>query len=215
MRLKEIEFGSLLSYSSRGTDEKAKDSKQTMYAIKYDRMHGDLPMSEYIAKVMAKKLDTLPFAKFFTKKTALVPTPKSGLARPHSLWVPQRLVCSMQECDLGMQTKCLVRQTSVAKSSTSVPSKRPKPLDHYKSLRVMDTLDDSPDEIVIVDDVITRGSTLIGAAAKLAEVFPDAHIRGFAALRTVSYPDDFSDIFDPCIGKITINDGNAYARCSG
>lgn len=215
MKLGTIEFGSLLSYSPRGAGTKAEESRQTMYAIKYDRMHRDAPMSEYIARVVAKKLGALPFAEFFAKSTVLVPAPKSARARPGSLWVPQRLACSMEKHGLGVRAECLVRETAVPKSATSPPRKRPKPRDHYASMKVTDILDDPPGRIVIVDDVITRGSTLIGAANKLAEAFPNARIRGLAALRTISNPDEFKDVFDPCVGTIAIRDDNAFARCHG
>lgn len=215
MRLEAIDFGSLLSYSPHGVGAKDRASKQTMYAIKGDRMNGNIHMSEYIARDMSNRLDRLPFAEFFTGRPTLVPAPKSSLTRPGSLWVPQRLARYMQEYGLGVQAEYLERRRMVEKSSTSAPGERPKPQDHYESMEVRDTLSDHPDEIVIVDDVITRGATLIGAAGKLAEAFPSARIRCFAALRTVSKPGKFKDIFDPCAGQIVTKDGDAFATCSG
>lgn len=212
MNLLEIKFASLLSYSPHGTGEKDKESKKTMCDIKGDRMHEDMPMSESIAKDMGKRLSKLPFADYFTKDTALVPAPKSSLPHSGSLWVPQRLADSMQKHGMGISMECLTRRTAVPQSSTSIPSERPKPQDHYKSMKVVNTLDSCPTEIVIVDDVITRGATLIGAANKLTERFPDARIRGFAALRTVSDSKNFKDIFDPFVGRIVIRNGNAFAE---
>ncbi|MDA4132801.1 MAG: phosphoribosyltransferase, partial [Thaumarchaeota archaeon] len=57
-------------------------------------------------------------------------------------------------------------------------------------------------ELLLVDDIVTRGATLLGAANRLAEAFPDARIRGFAAMRTVSNPSDFVDAYQPCTGTI-------------
>jgi len=57
-------------------------------------------------------------------------------------------------------------------------------------------------QIVLVDDIITRGATVLGAANKLAEAFPDSRIRAFAAVRTVSDPSDFEALFDPVIGSV-------------
>ena len=67
-----------------------------------------------------------------------------------------------------------------------------------------------PSEIVIVDDIITRGSTLLGAANRLVEAFPNAKIRGFAAMRSISRPTDFTGVIDPCVGKIHMSNGNPY-----
>lgn len=188
-------------------------SKQTMCTIKSDRMHTGVPMSEYIARDIRRRLDTLPFAEFFTDATALVPAPRSSRINRGYLWVPQRLAISMEKCGLGTRTEYLVRHSAVAKSSISVPAERPQPQDHYRSMKVVDTLDGCPDEIVIVDDVITRGATMIGAAGRLAEAFPNARIRGFAALRAVSRPDEFKSIFDPRVGTIFVRDGDASVVC--
>lgn len=215
MRLTTIEFASLLSYSPHGTGSMDKASKKTMHAVKGDLMHGDAPMSEHIAKNIRKRLGTLPFADYFTRTTVLVPAPRSSLARPGRLWVPQRLVRSMQRYGLGVQRECLVRRRAVPKSSTSAPGARPKPQAHYESMGVTGTPGARPVDIVIVDDVVTRGATLIGAAERLAEAFPGARIRGFAALRAVSRPRKFRKIFDPCVGRIYIRNGDAFARCSG
>ncbi|MHB8566723.1 MAG: hypothetical protein ACYC7D_01575 [Nitrososphaerales archaeon] len=59
------------------------------------------------------------------------------------------------------------------------------------------------EDIVLVDDIITRGHTMIGATWRLLEVFPTANIRGFVAMRTISNPSSFSQIYDPAIGSVT------------
>lgn len=63
---------------------------------------------------------------------------------------------------------------------------------------------------MIVDDVVTRGATLLGAASRLSEAYPQASIRAFAAMRTVSNPDEFREIRDPVMGKIVYRSGEAY-----
>jgi len=54
---------------------------------------------------------------------------------------------------------------------------------HYDSLRVHKRTDVTG-RILIVDDVVTKGSTALAAASRLAEVYPNADIRLFAAIRT-------------------------------
>lgn len=138
MRLTTIEFASLLSYSPRGTEGMDGASKKTMYAVKCDRMQGDVSMSECIAAGIRNRSGTLPFADC-TRTAVLVPAPQSSLARPGRLWVPQRLARSMQRYGLGVQRGCLVRRRAVRKSSTSASDARPKPQVHYESMGVTGT----------------------------------------------------------------------------
>ena len=56
--------------------------------------------------------------------------------------------------------------------------------------------------ITIVDDVITKGSTLLGAASRLAEAYPEARLAAFALVRTKSRQPEVERIDDPCLGKI-------------
>jgi len=67
-----------------------------------------------------------------------------------------------------------------------------------------------PKEIVLVDDVITRGATAVNAVNRLANAFPNAKIRVFAAMRTISDPDMFSEIIQPCTGTISLIGEDTY-----
>ena len=59
-----------------------------------------------------------------------------------------------------------------------------------------------PSEITLVDDVVTRGSTLLAAASLVKSVYPDSKIRTFAFSRTLGFVDDIERIIDPCEGII-------------
>ena len=96
---------------------------------------------------------------------------------------------------------CLVRATAVRKSATSPPEQRPTPTQHFQSMAVQGNLG-TTEEIVLIDDFVTRGHTMIGAANRLLDVFPSSRIRAFAAMRTVSDSTYFSGIYDPRIGSI-------------
>ena len=97
------------------------------------------------------------------------------------------------------------RVYAVAKSSRVSSDKRPKVIEHYNSMVVQKILDE-PKEILIIDDVITRGSTLLGAVNRLADAFPNTQIRGFAFMRTITNSSEFESIVKPCIGKITLRE---------
>ena len=67
------------------------------------------------------------------------------------------------------------------------------------------------EQILLVDDIITRGATIIGSASRLHEAFPDSQIRAFAVLRTVSGPLKFTGIVSPTIGDIELTEaGDAF-----
>ena len=216
MRLTELEFGSFLTYSPHGNSETELRSKTGMSDLKNDKYitlnSKQILMSRYLAEGIKKHLNTLPFAEYFRVNPILIPTPKSSLSKLNTIWVPQRLASALVNEGLGRDVKSLLqREKSVARSSTSLPENRPKAIDHYNSMTVKKTLDE-PKEILLVDDVVTRGATLLGAANKLADAFPNARIRAFAFMRTMSNPAEFANIFDPCKGKITLRDDGCTTR---
>lgn len=96
----------------------------------------------------------------------------------------------------------LTRSKPLRKAAFSDPSERPTPEEQYETLAVQRRVSEpQPSQITLVDDIVTRGATLMGAANRLAEVFPEARISGFAAMRTVS-PSDFAAVYDPQSGTI-------------
>lgn len=204
MRLSELEFGSLLSYTPRGDSPEKKSSKDVMIYLKQDSvLEQHILMSEWVAQAIRRDLNTLPFASFFQPTTILVPTPKSSLMTKDALWVPHRLATALVGTGLGkVVVPCLTRIKPVPKAASSTPEERPTAAQHYESMEVQGRISE-PDEIVLVDDIITRGATLLGAANRLVDVFPKAHIYAFAAMRTISNSIDFTKLYDPCKGKIT------------
>ena len=135
----------------------------------------------------------------------LVPVPKSSLFKEGSLWVPEQIANSFVRSGLGGRSaRLLARTRAIAKAATSLSSGRPRPtaLDHLQTLAVQTELR-SVEEIVLIDDVVTTGSTLLGCANKLLESYPSSLIRGFAVMRAVSNPVDFKQTLDPIVGAIT------------
>ena len=169
-------------------------------------------MSESVAEKIRTTLQDLPFRHFFEQNPVLVPVPRSALMKPGTLWVPQRLAYAMVQRGLGASViEFLKRETAVLKSSTAKPAERPRAIDHYHSLSVQGALSDIRN-IVLIDDVITRGATLVGAASKLTEAFPHARIRAFAAMRAMSPPDIFLNTLAPCCGWVTVNGDHTFRK---
>jgi len=66
-----------------------------------------------------------------------------------------------------------------------------------------------PTRLVLVDDVITKGRTILAAAIRLHEAFPNADIRAFALVRTKGLVSGVADALDPCQGIVRWAGGDA------
>ena len=214
MHLSTLEFGSLMSYAPWGNLEIHMKSKTMKTILKndlfVDSKSDKVLMSDFVADEIKRNMQSLPFAKFFNLNPILIPVPPSSLLTRDSLWVPQRIAKALVRRGLGKSVaECVKLVKPLRKSSKSSPENRPKPSEHYNSVEVEQILS-KPVEILLVDDIVTRGATLIGVANKLADVFPNASIRGFAAMRTMTPPSKFVKINDPCIGQIELIDDDAY-----
>jgi predicted amidophosphoribosyltransferase len=98
---------------------------------------------------------------------------------------------------------CLIRAKAVPKAASSSPNMRPTAEQHYEPISGQGILSE-PDEILLVDDVVTRGVALLGCANRLADAFQRSHIHAFAAMRTISNSNEFENIYSPCIGTIAL-----------
>lgn len=185
-----------------------------MKALKDDEVlpNAQILMSEFVANLIRDNLNSLPFASLFTSNPILVPTPRSSLIKRGTLWVPQRLANALVRRGLGRGVEeCLNRFEAVRKSATSQAADRPKAFEHYSSMEVQKVFPE-PTEILLVDDIVTRGATTFGSVNKLAEAFPRARIRVFAVMRTISPPDVFRSWIDPCMGRIELRGGDTFRR---
>jgi hypoxanthine phosphoribosyltransferase len=99
--------------------------------------------------------------------------------------------------------------SAVPKSATCPSCKRPTVAVHYESFEV-DSGTAAPAEILLVDDVVTKGRTLLAAATRLQEAFPNARIRAFALLRTMGMIAGVEQLLDPCVGQIRWRAGDAH-----
>jgi predicted amidophosphoribosyltransferase len=215
MYLSTIEFGSLLSYSPRGISYPETESRTYMNSLKHDEYISNPPilMSDFVSKIIKEDITTLPFSYFFKITPILVPIPSSSLIRPGTLWVPQRLANALMKQGLGSSViECLKRMKPLPKAATSLAENRPKATQHYDTIEIQKTFSQPPEEILLVDDVITRGATILGIANKLVDAFPRSHIRAFAAMRTISPPTVFNSVYEPCIGKITLRGEETYRK---
>jgi hypothetical protein len=215
MNIQRIEFGSYLSYSPKLDSVAAQESRTARTALKNDHvlpMDGSMLMSDYVGETIKANIKQVPFSPFFEGNPILVPVPRSSLMQEGTLWVSKRLANALARRGSGNGVEeCLKRVTAVHRSSTSSAADRPKAHEHYQSLRVQKIFPE-PSEILMIDDIVTRGATAIGAANRLAEAFPKARIRLFSAMRTISPPDVFAQLTAPCTGTIELRGIDCFRR---
>jgi hypothetical protein len=144
------------------------------------------------------------FGPFLTSSTVLVPVPSSSLKRKGSLSVPDALAAELVRAGLASRVAQLLRRIeAIPKSAYSAPINRSKAVRHFETLAVQTSLSSMP-EILLVDDVVTTGATMLGSANRLRASYPDVPIRGFAAMRAMSGPLRFRSVNDPVIGTISL-----------
>jgi hypothetical protein len=147
----------------------------------------------------------------------LVPAPKSSPLVRGALWIPREICRALVDVGLGMGYEALLeRVTPVPKSSRAKTwMDRPTPDVHANSMSVIESqrlLSEDLQRITVVDDVITRGSTTLASVSLLKEVYPNAEVRAFACVRTLSGVHHLESIFDPCSGEIVLGSDGYTTR---
>lgn len=199
-----IDFGSLLVYSPRGAGDTSRRSRNVCYRIK----DGSDDVVARAAELVVKNANEGGvLASFFAENTTLVPTPRSAPLLEGQLWPAERICNSLQQHGAAPYVERLLRrEVAVPKSAIAAPGERPGPDTHFETMAIDPQLA-VPASITVVDDVVTRGSTLIAAVSLLAEHFPDIEVRGFAVVRTMGLVPDVERIHAPAVGTIRLIDG--------
>jgi hypothetical protein len=164
------------------------------------------------------------FATAFGTRVVLVPVPGSAPLQ-RAEWVGERLAWCLKEAGLAAAVwPVLRRRHAVKKSAFAAAGERPTVLEHYASFALEHAVWGRAPigssnlagehrwcelRLTLVDDVITRGRTLLAAAARLHAAFPRADVRAFALLRTLGPDETLFRILDPCEGEVRWVSGDA------
>ena len=179
------------------------------------------------ARVWSETVAHGRFAMAFGARVVLVPVPGSAPLQ-RGEWVGERLAWCLREVGLAAEVwPVLRRRHAVRKSAFAAAGERPTVLEHYASFAIRHVLRDSASidpctfggeprwlglQLTLVDDVITRGRTLLAAAGRLHAALPGADVRAFALLRTLGPDETLHRILDPCEGEVRWARGDAR-RC--
>lgn len=211
-----IKFASLLTYVPKkrwdGLEipenrlDKLEISQECMINLKRGHRR---PHTQSIYDLVAKMCADSPMMHDFFDDAILIPVPNSTLAKANTLHPSRMLVHALTRQKLGSGiAKCLFRIKYVGKSAWSSPGRRPTPDVHRESMKVERMLT-IPRNVVLVDDIVTTGSTFLGSAWRLTDAYPNAHINAFAAMRTMSDVNKFTEVVHPCQGTIKLT---AYGK---
>lgn len=197
-------------YPSAPPTQRARARKDLILRLKQNTIHPEtkLPASRGFARSLAKVAPATWLAECFTDRSILVPVPRSTPVAEGSLWPALEIATALVEVGLGAKSiPLLVRRTAVAKSAVAAIGARPTPREHYESMVVKGGIT-PPERLLVVDDVVSGGNTVLAAASRLAEAFPNTEIVAFAAARTVRGADP-EQLIEPCRGLIVGDESGA------
>lgn len=202
-----LPFAACYVYSPSGRCTASERSRRLCALLK----SGNLRYLEFCAaNVRCMAGDRGVLAKFFDGAGVFVPVPGSAPTKQGVPSVAVDLAAALVREGLGAGIwPGLVRRSAVSKSSTAAAGARPTVAQHYESLALA-PIAYAPNQFLLIDDVVTRGRTLLAAASRLREAYPNARIRAFALLRTMGYVRDLQRLLDPCVGEIRFKCGDAH-----
>jgi predicted amidophosphoribosyltransferase len=210
--MRTVAFASCYVYSPSGSCPSSERSRLLRALLK----GGDERfMFKYAVRVRQQASECSALAGFFDASDVLVPVPGSKPRMPadsRGMSVTEHLATALVREGLGQCAWAgLQRVCAVNKSATAAAGERPTVGKHYDSFAI-ECVNQFPGEaqIVLIDDVVTRGRTLLAAATRLHEAFPRARIRAFALLRTMGLVPDVDQLLDPCVGEIRWKSGDAH-----
>jgi hypothetical protein len=141
-------------------------------------------------------------ASFFPAGAIFIPVPGSSPSTRGGATASARVAVALWKRGLGKGVWFGLRRVrAVRKSATAAPGARPTLRAQFDTMVVEARLPDAS-HLVLIDDVVTKGRTMLAAAVRLREVFPLADIRGFALLRTMGYCAVVDRFLMPCTGII-------------
>jgi hypothetical protein len=203
-RLREISFASSYVYSPR---DFSAASRLLRVSVKTGRVKA-LVAQAIRGDGHAPQSPSL--VRFFPADATLVPVPGSRPSLGVRETAAERLAVALLKQGLGRRIWFgLHRVRAVPKSATAAPGARTSVKTHYDTMAVDEADCPAASPIVLIDDVVTKGRTLLAAALRLEEAVPWIDLRAFALLRTMGYAGDICQFLAPCEGKIAWNGDDA------
>lgn len=166
-------------------------------------------MVDRIITSLAESFEGTQLSAVLGPDVVLVPVPRSAPLVSGGLWPSENLCSALIAAGLARDmVPALVRREAVPKSAFASPGERPNAQRHYETIDVGAVLTNA-DRVTVVDDFITKGNTMLGAASRLVNQLPNADLSGFALVRTRGLVTEIDEILDPIVGRIARIGGSA------
>lgn len=205
--IRAIAYASCYVYSPAGTGFVSEQSRLMRTLLKAGNARF---MLKYAVRVRQQFTDSLLLGGFFGTTDILIPIPGSAPDGAGRLWAAAHLADALIDVGLGGKAwSGLHRAKAVRKSATASPGERPTVGLHYESFSI-EYPPAPPEKIILVDDVVTTGRTLLAAASRLHDAFPAARIQAFALVRTMGLIPRVKRLLEPCKGEIRWQAGDAH-----
>jgi hypothetical protein len=200
-----VTFTSCYTYSPRAEGWLAEASRQLCDRVKSS---DPLWLPRYAGFVYRSSLGDRHLAALFARDAVLVPVPGSACSTD-TPWPAFRLALALSEVGFALPIWTgLRRRYAVTKSATAPSTRRPTVRQHFDSFAAMPVANPIH-RLVLIDDVITKGRTLLAAAARLRLELPLSDIRGFALIRTEGFVHQIKRLEELCHGVVRWAAGDA------
>jgi len=200
-----LRFASCYVYSPVGVCCVSERSRLLCELLKSGDAHF---LQRYAERVRLETHGHPEFLEFFGPDAVLVPVPGSARTDRDRPTVSDQLAALLVRQGLGGAVwPGLKRIRAVRKSATAPAGDRPTLRIHYDSFCV-EPPSAAVARIVLLDDVVTKGRTLLAAAMRVRESLPHVPVRGFALLRTMGMGREVDRLVEPCVGRIRWRGGD-------
>lgn len=214
--LADLKVASLLIYPSRqrtAADRVARDAIWT--GIKQAKPEHLRRVGERLAGLAADH----EARQLVPSSAVLVPVPRSTPLAHGAVWPALQIAEALRVAGVGaLVLPGLIRTEPVRRSTGArTIAEREPPIRHYETISPIVTYIQSQEprtHYVLVDDVVTTGSTLIACASHIAALVPDATVTAFAVARAERDQSlaEASEMFSPVAQAISLTRDDGRPR---
>jgi predicted amidophosphoribosyltransferase len=168
---------------------------------------------DHAVQRLAERIGDSPLRTLLDESVLLVPTPRRAPLVKGGLWPAHRICEELVRRELAASISPIVERTvPTPKSAFAIdPKDRLKAAEHYATMAASRPLGELPVRVVVVDDFVTRGATMLATASHVGDIFPHAEISAFSLVRSLSQG-EVENIIAPCLEMIRLTGDDCFRR---